>query len=296
MTATLPSPHRSRGRRALIAAAAMLGLLAGGAPVAQAADDSFQRGPDPTDESITAPLGPFDIARDVVPRGAVTGFGGGTIHYPTDTSEGTFGAVAVAPGYTGDQSSMAWYGPRLASQGFVVFTIDTLTPTDQPDSRGRQLLAALDHLTTASSVRDRVDADRLGVLGHSMGGGGALEAVVADPDLRAAIPLTPWHTRKDWSGVRTPTLVIGAERDSVAPVGSHAEPFYESLPGDPDKAYLELAGADHFAPNSANTTIAKSSIAWLKRFVDEDTRYERFLCPPPSGPEIAEYRDTCPIG
>lgn len=293
MTATPPPPHR--GRRTLIALAAMLGLLVGGSPVARAADDSFQRGPDPTDESLAAPLGPFDIARDVVPRSAVDGFGGGTIYYPTDTSEGTFGAVAVSPGYTGDQSSMAWYGPRLASQGFVVFTIDTLTPTDQPGSRGRQLLAALDHLTADSAVRDRVDADRLGVVGHSMGGGGSLEAVVADPDLRAAIPLTPWHTRKDWSGVRTPTLIIGAERDSVAPVRSHAEPFYESLPGEPDKAYLELAGAGHLAPNTANTTIAKTGIAWLKRFLDEDTRYERFLCPPPSGPEIAEYRDTCPI-
>ena len=26
-------------------------------------------------------------------------------------------------------------------------------------------------------------------------------------------------------------------------------------------------------------TIAKYSISWLKRFIDNDTRYEQFLCP-----------------
>ena len=34
---------------------------------------------------------------------------------------------------------------------------------------------------------------------------------------------------------------------------------------------------------------------WLKRFIDNDTRYEQFLCPPPRpGTLIEEYRDTCP--
>ena len=35
-------------------------------------------------------------------------------------------------------------------------------------------------------------------------------------------------------------------------------------------------------------------VAWLKRFVDDDTRYEQFLCPGPSGSQIQEYRNTCP--
>jgi dienelactone hydrolase len=85
---------------------------------------------------------------------------------------------------------MSWLGPRLASQGFVVFTIDTLTRYDQPSSRGDQLLAALDYLTQRSSVRTRIDASRLGVMGHSMGGGGSLEASKDRPALQAAIPLT----------------------------------------------------------------------------------------------------------
>ncbi|MEW2353281.1 alpha/beta hydrolase [Spirillospora sp. NPDC029432] len=298
---------RRRGGR--IAAKAALALaLAGGtlaavpataqaAPAAPAvrAANPYERGPAPTEASIEAARGPFATSQTSVSSLSVTGFGGGTIYYPTSTSEGTFGAVAVAPGFTADQSSMSWYGPRLASQGFVVFTIDTNSRYDQPASRGDQLAAALDYLTQRSSVRSRIDATRLGVMGHSMGGGGSLEVSNDRPNLQASIPLTPWNLTKNWSRIQVPTMIIGAQNDSVASVTSHSEPFYNSIPASAEKAYLELAGASHFAPNTSNTTIAKYSISWLKRFIDNDTRYEQFICPPPSGErEISEYRNTCP--
>ncbi|GAA0232819.1 lipase [Saccharothrix mutabilis subsp. mutabilis] len=279
--------------RRLIPAVAL--LLTAATPTAIAAENPYERGPAPTNSSIEAARGPFATASTSVSSLAVTGFGGGTIYYPTSTAEGTFGAVAISPGFTGTQSSISWLGPRLASQGFVVFTIDTNSIYDQPDSRASQLLAALDYLTQRSTVRSRVDATRLGVMGHSMGGGGTLRAAETRPALQAAIPLTGWHTDKTWGSVRVPTLVIGAEDDSIAPVSSHSEPFYSSLPATLDKAYLELNGADHFAPNTSNTTIAKYSISWLKRFIDNDTRYEQFLCPAPGRSLlIEEYRDTCP--
>ncbi|MBB5115773.1 pimeloyl-ACP methyl ester carboxylesterase [Micromonospora echinospora] len=176
----------------------------------------------------------------------------------------------------------------------MVITIDTLSVYDQPASRGTQLLAALDYLTNTSAVRTRIDRNRLAVMGHSMGGGGSLSAANTRPALQAAIPLTGWHSVKNWSSVRVPTLVIGAENDSVAPVSSHSEPFYTSLPATLDKAYLELNAASHSAPTSPNVTVAKYSISWLKRFVDDDTRYDQFLCPAPRGTAIEEYRDTCP--
>lgn len=262
--------------------------------VAVAADNPFERGPAPTVASIEAARGPFAFAQLSVARSSVTGFGGGTIYYPTDTSQGTFGAISVSPGFTATQSSIAWIGPRVASQGFVVMTIDTLSTLDQPASRGRQLLAALDYLTQRSAVRGRIDAARLGVAGHSMGGGGSLAASASRPALQAAVPLAPWNQTKNWSGVRVPTFIIGGQNDTVAPVGSHSEPFYNSLSAAPDKAYLELRGASHSFPNSPNTTMAKYMISWLKRFIDDDTRYDQFLCPAPSGSSISEYRDTCP--
>ena len=278
---------------ALAAAVTAAGVVA--APPAHAANP-YERGPAPTNSSIEASRGPYSVSQTSVSSLSAIGFGGGTIYYPTTTGDGTFGAVAISPGFTAYESSISWLGPRLASQGFVVFTIDTLTTLDQPASRGDQLLAALDHLTQRSSVRSRVDATRLGVMGHSMGGGGTLEASEDRPSLKAAIGMTPWNLTKNWSGNRVPTFIIGAESDSVAPVSSHAEPFYNSLSATYEKAYLELNNASHFAPNSSNTPIAKYSISWLKRYLDNDTRYTQFLCPGPSrSTDVEEYRSSCPM-
>jgi hypothetical protein len=43
-----------------------------------------------------------------------------------------------------------------------------------------------------------------------------------------------------------------------------------------------------------NTTIAKYNLSWRKRFADNDTRYERFLCPAPIGHHRGVPRETCP--
>jgi len=280
-----PAAPRTRHRLLGVMLAAVLGGALSTQPAAAAEPNPYERGPAPTNASIEARTGPFSVSTTSVSRWRVSGFGGGTIYYPNDTSQGTFAAVAVAPGYTARQSSMAWLGPRLASQGFVVFTIDTNSVYDQPASRGDQLLAALDYLVedSSSAVRDRVDANRLGVIGHSMGGGGSLEASVDRPSLKAAIPMTPWNIQKSWPRDQVPTLIIGAEADTVAPVASHSIPFYNGLPATTPKAYLELDGASHFAPNLSNTTIAKYTLSWMKRYLDDDTRYSQFLVPGPVG-------------
>lgn len=255
----------------------------------------FQRGPDPTQASIAAATGPFTTASSTVPAADVTGFGGGTIYYPTG-EDGSFGAVAISPGFTGKQSSVAWLGPRLASQGFVVMTIDTLTLFDPPASRGSQLRAALAYLAAGSPVKAIVDPKRTAVMGHSMGGGGALQAALDQPTLKAAIGLTPWNLDDAWQGVQVPTLLIGAQQDLIAPVDVHARAFYASLPAKTPKEYVEIAGAGHLAPTTPSTTVAKQSIAFLKRFVDGDTRYTQFLCPTPTvTAALSRTASSCPF-
>ncbi|GAB3650110.1 alpha/beta hydrolase [Glycomyces tarimensis] len=292
-----PTHHRRSLRAAGLALATAAALVSGAlaGPNAALAQNPHERGPAPTESSIEASRGHYSVSSTSV-SGFVSGFGGGTIYYPTTRSDGDFGAVAVAPGYTASSSTMEWLGPRIASQGFVVFTIDTNSRYDFPGQRADQLNAALEYLVDDSNVSDRIDPDRLAVMGHSMGGGGSLEATDDNPDIQASIPLTPWHSDKTWNGVSTPTLIFGAENDTIASVGSHSERFYSSIPSSTDKIYIELDGASHFAPNLSNTTIAKYSISWLKRFVDNDTRYDQFLCPLPNDRSIEEVRGSCPLG
>ena len=130
-------------------------------------------------------------------------------------------------------------------------------------------------------------------MGHSMGGGGTIEATNRRPSLQAGVALTPWHTDKTWS-TSSPVFIFGADGDSIAPVSSHAEPLYVNLQTT-EKAYLELNNANHYAPNSSNSTISAYAVSWMKRWVDDDLRYDQFLCPPPApSTTIDEYRSTCP--
>lgn len=249
-----------------------LGLgLAATAGMAQAT------GPNPTSAFLNAASGPLAVSSENV-SSLVRGFGGGTIYYPG--ASGRYGLIAISPGFTATESSVAWLGRRLASHGFVTIVINTNSTLDQPSSRATQLMAALNYASTgaSSTVRSRIDTARRAVAGHSMGGGGTLIAAEDNPTLKAAIPLTPWNTSSSFGGVRVPTIVVGADGDSIAPVGVHARPFYASLPASTFKAYAELNGASHFAPNSSNTPIGRYSVAWAKRFVDGDTRYSPFLC------------------
>ena len=184
-------------------------------------------------------------------------------------------------------------GPRLASQGFVVITIDTnstLRPAGQPGDPAAGGAGLPDQHQLGAHPRST--RTRLAVMGHSMGGGGTLEAAHR-PTRRCRPPSrcrrgTP---TRPGPGIRVPTLIIGAENDSVASVSSHSIPFYNSMPASPDKAYLELNGASHFAPNSLEHDHRRSTaISWLKRFVDNDTRYEQFLCGSPHQADLSQRR------
>ncbi len=267
--------------------------LVGATPASAASP--YERGPAPTRSGIEATSGPFAVTTTSVADSATAGFGAARITYPTSNSQGTYGVVAISPGYTASESTIAWLRPRIASQGFVVISFETNSRYDQPGARGDQLLAALDHVVNSSSstLRARVDRTRQAVIGHSMGGGGTLEAAVDRPSLQATVGLTPWNTDKTWPEITTPSVEIGAEEDTVAPAASHAIPFYDSIRSTTPKAYVELEGARHSAPNSPNTVIASHTIAWLKRYVDDDERYRQFLCPGPSvsyaGP-VNDYR------
>jgi hypothetical protein len=251
-------------------------------------------------QSIANPAssGPYSVSTSSV-SSFVSGFGGGTIYYPS--SSGSYGGIAVSPGYTASSSSLSWYGRRLASHGFVTIVIDTNSRFDQPNSRGTQLLRAVDYLSSGapSAVTSRVDSSRMAVSGHSMGGGGSLAASNSRSTLRASVPLTAWHTTKTWSSNQVPQLIVGAQRDSTASVSSHSIPFYNGLPNSTPKMYVELRGAGHFAPNSTNSDISRVAVSWMKRWVDGNTAYNLYLCGssrPTVSTTWSDVRDNCNTG
>jgi dienelactone hydrolase len=265
---------------ALAAAALLIGTSA------TTAFAQYQKGPNPTNSALER-TGPFATSRDSV-SSLVAGFGGGDLYYPVQS--GSYGAIVLCPGFTAGASSLAWLGPRLASHGFVVLIIDTSTRLDQPGSRARQLREAAEWLTTSSSVRSRIDRNRVAVGGHSMGGGGTLEAVRDNPSFKAGVPLAPWNTTKSFRTIRVPTMIFGGSTDTIASTGLHSVPFYTSISAAP-KFYIELRGAGHFFPQTSDPTVSRYAISWYKRWVDEDTRYSSILNgSAPSSLTVSDFR------
>lgn len=228
--------------------------------------------------SDTRDNGPFSIHTKDIPRQSAKGFGGGTIHYPTNASGcGLLGAIAVVPGYVSYENSIKWWGPRLASWGFVVITINTNSIYDDPDSRATQLNAALDQMIADDTVGSMIDPKRLGAIGWSMGGGGALKLATERSTVRAIMPLAPYHD-KSYGEVKTPTLVIACENDRIAETKKYANAFYKNAIG--PKMKVEVNNGSHFCPSYRFNEIllSKPGIAWMQRYINNDTRFDKFLC------------------
>lgn len=269
-------------------------LILAAPSTALAAENEFERGADPSVTSLQSTAGFFTVKRTAISDGATPGFGTATVWAPSNAPAGeTFGGVAVVPGFTGTE--LTWLGPRLAAQGFVVITFNTTTLLDLPPARASQLLSALNYLKTSSPAKAQVDPNRLAVVGHSMGGGGALIAAQRQPALKAVVSLAGFEFAKTFSGITTPTLLVAGQNDFVASSASHSSQFYNSIPTTTPKAFALLKGADHYVYLNPNGAVATSSISWLKRYVDNDTRYTQFLTPklvgPPSG-SILTYKTS----
>jgi dienelactone hydrolase len=283
---------------ARVAAGAL--LLASASAFAQ-----YTKGPDPTTSALER-NGTFATRTLDVSSLAASGFGGGRVWYPT--TAGSYGIVAVSPGFTASASTMYFWGERLSSHGFVVIVIETNSTLDQPASRATQLTSALNYLVTqggrsSSALYGKVDGNRRAVAGHSMGGGGTLIAAANNPSLKAAIPMAPWNSSSlSFRNITVPTFIFACQSDAIAPVASHASPFYNAIPSSTNKNYVEMRADDHLCVMNNGghyATLGKLGISWMKRFVDNDTRYSKFLCGAEytatvNATEVSDKRNTCP--
>jgi len=248
--------------------------------------------------SAGAPAGTADLGGDGVytvlsytdfPE--VAEFSQGTIYYPVGTP-GPIGGVVIAPGYTERQSHIEWWGPRLASHGYAVLLLDTNDPRDRPAARADALVAGIrvlkgESTRTGSRLFGRIASDRMAVMGHSMGGGGALRVAAEHGDMvRAIIPFAPWEPEAGLSGIAVPTLIIAAEDDRIAEVDEHAWRHFNAIPRSTPKVYMELKGGDHFIADTERgddlSTVGRYALAWLKLHLDGEERYRAFFFGGPS--------------
>tara|TARA_B110000908_G_C10263565_1_gene461325 strand:+ start:1544 stop:2893 length:1350 start_codon:yes stop_codon:yes gene_type:complete len=232
-----------------------------------------------TSESITNP-GIYEVATlsesDGVRNGA--DYYGSTIYYPLNTDE-DLASIIIVPGFVTLESSIAAWGPFLASHGIVTMTIGTNNIFEQPEARANALLDAMTSLKEeqnrlSSPLNSRLNTENIALGGWSMGAGGAQIGAKMDSSIKVVIALCPWLETglisEEYLNHETPILFISAEYDAIANASLHATPQYELSSETTPKLIYEVANGGHTVanyPTSGNGEVGVIALSWLKKYL-----------------------------
>ncbi len=260
--------------------------------------------------------GPYRVA-----TGTVVAANFNTVYYPTN-APGKSSAIVFCPPYLtmAMQYSAAW-GNWLASHGIICCTFDTTTIMDQVTQRDNEQWRVVQALKTSTLLSGKLDSSRMAVMGWSMGGGATwINASKHADQLKCAFSLaghnaTAWYNTDlltmgdprelneigNASGrlIGVPTLLINGAADSsilggpAAGVGPNQSlSVYNNIPNNIPKAYLlsaRPAGHFHwFTPTMAGNGVAELGLAFLKTYLDGDTRWKPFIQRPST--KVADYK------
>ncbi len=212
----------------------------------------------------------------------------GTVYYPTD-GKPPYASVALCGGFLNSGPEMVEWGSFYASWGIVTNITGTF-PTDFPDVRAGNLLAAVEELkkenSKAGSPLNGKLSDRYGTSGYSMGGGGTTIAANMTPALKTSVGLAAWGP--DTSRTKVPTLLLCGAADIVAPCSDHTDPAYTAIPAGTPKMKITLDDGDHlaawFGPADGQGGVSGGwALAFQKVYLEGDTRWKTLLLSKPTG-------------
>ncbi|MDI1463101.1 dienelactone hydrolase family protein [Catellatospora sp. KI3] len=246
-------------RRAILVLTLLTGALVGTASPAAAADTSVpgSYAVGYVDASVSASGRSFSAR----------------IYYPATTAgqnaavaAGRFPAVAFGHGFL--QTVGKYYGTmsHLASWGFVV-----AAPTSQgglfpshgsfADDLNAQLAWLVAQDTTAGSrFNAHINTAKLGLSGHSMGGGASVLAASRNPAVTTVANLAAAETNPSAAtaaaSVRVPMMLVAGSSDTIAPIADHQRKIYNGK-GAP-KQLRTITGGFHCGFMDANGTFCDS--------------------------------------
>ncbi|MEU8107748.1 alpha/beta hydrolase [Nonomuraea muscovyensis] len=180
--------------------------------------------------------------------------------------------VVLSPGFTKPLSSLTSLAEELASRGYVVAGIDHTYEsyvTTLSDGRVAECLACdgdtdpgfgtrvvqgraadvsfvLDQLPAKWDGSGLIDRSRIAMVGQSMGGAGAMAAMVKDPRVRAGIDMDgSTYARIPKSGFSRPFMFIGSEQHVPGGSDSSWDRDWKLLTG--WKRWIVVTDTDHQA-------------------------------------------------
>jgi len=181
------------------------------------------------------------------------------MRYPglTDEAEKR-GYIVVAPfGY----NSSGWYGAR------------TVRPKEG-EPKNLAELSEKDVMNVLEIVRKEytIDADRIYLMGHSMGGGGTWHLGIKNPDLWAALaPIAPaiFRPASDVEKIKhVPVILIQGDNDKLVPVDGARKWAEQMKKLQMTYEYIEVKDGDH-------VTVAFKNMPKIFEFFDKHKREDK---------------------
>lgn len=229
-------------RRAILAlamlAAVVIVAVTGTAPTAATAADTFAdtSAPGPhlvgyADASVTA-NGRTISVRYFYPATSAT--------QNAPVAEGEFPAISFGHGFFQAISKYTSTLRHLASWGFIVGATTSqggLFPSHS--AFADDLNATLSYLVAQDAVstsrfHNHVNQARLGLSGHSMGGGASVLAATRNPSVTTVANLAAAETNPSAvsaaGSLTRPMMLVAGDRDTVAGISGHQRPIFQAKP------------------------------------------------------------------
>jgi len=167
------------------------------------------------------------------------------------TNAGTFPTIVFIHGLMVDRTSFSLLASGFVRNGFVFFVPDLPGGTLPAKSESIALIDRLLQAILGGSFQGEIgfinsicDANRLVVMGHSWGGGLAMELGRTDARFKVAVALAPAQI-SDISVLNssaTPVVILAGDMDAIVP-NSTVRAMYEQL--SPPKVFLTLKDGSH---------------------------------------------------
>lgn len=169
-----------------------------------------------------------------------------------------------------------------ARQGFVVVAPDTgiwSYITLAQDAHANLGAIAAENVAVGGPFRGAFDLSRIGVAGHSMGGGTMAFVIAQNPQIRCAFGFAPAApTGSAAAAITVPFGCVVGDGDVLTPYSQHAQPYLAGIDASSPLKFMARLGAasDHFSiagMSGATPDFARAvdmSVGFFRHFLDVD--------------------------
>lgn len=189
------------------------------------------------------------------------------VHYPAVAAgtnaailprSGGWPTVVFLHGFASPGTLYSGIGNAWAARGFVVVVSTTSTFDNVGQERdGRALFPAVVAAAASGPFAGAIDTARVGIAGHSMGGGNVGNVLANNPGYRCGFAIAPVDPRPgNGALVREPLAIVAGQGDTIAPANTYAVPYYQSLTAVEGVRSLYLLNGDASHTNLAGLFVS----------------------------------------